>query len=324
MLFKNAQLTNKIAVILLVVVCWVLALLIYYKQVIPTVVIQQSLEHPLKDKKTVRVLIVGDTGSGDTAQKSVAQLLERLCEEKKAEAVLLLGDNFYFEGVSSLSDPQWDSKFEEIYNSPCLKDKRFYAVLGNHDYRGAPNAQIYYTLKSEYRWNMPARFYDVTFGSILSLFAIDSNFPEFCGFAKLCSLDWILKKMKESMAHWKVVMGHHPVLSGGKYPEPKWFAGITLPMLICKGKADFYLAGHDHNLQHLVGPYRNSACSINQLVAGSGGGDLVDVKPVEGKTKFAIKTHGAIFAEFSETSAVFEYYNTEKENPVYFFRQDKK
>ena len=45
--------------------------------------------------------------------------------------VVLLGDNFYEDGVASVDDPQWQTKFEDPYANIDLP---FYAVLGNHDH----------------------------------------------------------------------------------------------------------------------------------------------------------------------------------------------
>ena len=45
----------------------------------------------------------------------------------------LLGDNIYDSGVTSVTDPQWQTKFEIPYMGVNLP---FYVVLGNHDYGG--------------------------------------------------------------------------------------------------------------------------------------------------------------------------------------------
>lgn len=314
---------SKKILLLLAGVCLVFGCLIVYRESVPTLVISRTVTHVPLDADAVRVLVTGDTGTGTAAQKQVATLLEKLCVKKNPDAVLLLGDNFYMDGVFGLDDLQWKSKFEDVYSSPCLKKLKFYVVLGNHDYRGSPNSQIAYTQKSNFRWNMPARAYQAAFGNLLDVFAADTNFPDMCGLSFLCSMDWLMAQMKASQAAWKVVIGHHPIFSGGKYQQMKPLAGLTLPRLICGGKADFYLAGHDHNMQHLVGSNKGFDCRINQLVVGSGGADLYDLKALEGKTKFAVKALGAVSAEFRKTQATFEFFNTSKPEPQYFFRQEK-
>src|SRR5690606_5278624 len=74
--------------------------------------------------------------------------------------IISTGDNFYPNGVSSTSDKQWKTSFEEIYTGNHLQCP-WYVVLGNHDYRGTPQAEIDYT-KKQGRWRMPARYYTTT------------------------------------------------------------------------------------------------------------------------------------------------------------------
>jgi tartrate-resistant acid phosphatase type 5 len=61
--------------------------------------------------------------------------------------VLALGDNFYNDGVTNVSDPRFTVTFEDAFNSPHLfADDHFRVVGGNHDHDGPANitAQIAY------------------------------------------------------------------------------------------------------------------------------------------------------------------------------------
>lgn len=44
------------------------------------------------------------------------------------------GDNIYEEGVESVTDPLWSSRYCSVYTDPSILDIPWYAILGNHDY----------------------------------------------------------------------------------------------------------------------------------------------------------------------------------------------
>jgi hypothetical protein len=60
---------------------------------------------------------------------------------------------------------------------------------------------------------------------------------------------WLERSLAESDAHWKIVIGHHPLWSsaGSKYEQARVLRRVILPAL-CR-YADAYLAGHDHTLE---------------------------------------------------------------------------
>jgi hypothetical protein len=60
----------------------------------------------------VRFAAIGDTGKGNTGQKQVADAIARKCAASGCDFVQLLGDNIYDSGVTSVTDPQWQTKFE--------------------------------------------------------------------------------------------------------------------------------------------------------------------------------------------------------------------
>ena len=252
----------------------------------------------LKEPNRVRILAVGDTGSGNENQRTVGVSLERACLESPTDGIVLLGDNFYNEGVESVDDIQWQSKFLDMYNLPCLRQTPFFALLGNHDYRGKPKAQINFTEVSEGRWVMPARAYALTFGKILGIGMIDSNFPDACGMP-FCSLNWVKTGLQENPTSWELTAGHHPLFSGGKYKEFRWPPAAFVGDFVCNSQSRIYLAGHDHNLQHLKGKTARMPCEIDQLIIGGGGASLNDVEDVPGMTQFKRSFYG--FAEITAT-----------------------
>ena len=131
----------------------------------------------------MRIIITGDTGTGSTDQYLVARGMEDYSiknKMKKGDGIILLGDNIYESGVTSLEDKQFNSKFEDPYINIDLP---FYLCLGNHDYGNdyfTQNAfttyakhQIEYTKYSK-KWNMPKRYYSISKGPC-EFFFIDTN-----------------------------------------------------------------------------------------------------------------------------------------------------
>ncbi len=218
-------------------------------------------------------IAMGDWGRvGADHQKQVAAQMGKTAFESKAQFIVATGDNFYPSGVISEWDPLWRYSYEDIYTAFSLQWD-WYAVLGNHDYKSNPDAQVAYS-KISRRWKMPARYYSKlislpndTTGKILILF-IDTNplIPEFYANAEYGpnvktqdstkQKKWMMKELSNSSPNikWKIVVGHHPMFTGGERTEKYDTRAIrhTLKPLFDKYGVDIYLAGHEHSLQHLV------------------------------------------------------------------------
>jgi len=73
-------------------------------------------------------LCLGDFGSGDSNQLRVAQCIKKLSHQFPIEFILGLGDNIYPDGVKSIKDPQFKTKFEIPY-SGLKRDLFFFQTL---------------------------------------------------------------------------------------------------------------------------------------------------------------------------------------------------
>lgn len=259
-------------------------------------------------EQQVDLLVLGDTGSGNEAQFQVARAMDLVCSqlEKPLDGVLLLGDNFYYTGVQSTDDPQWQSKFEKPYNQDCLSKVRFYPVLGNHDYRQDPTPQIAYTAKSS-RWVMPARNYQIEFGSLALVAMMDSGYPDFCFNSQMCSVDFAFQAVKKSKATWKIVAAHHPVKTSSrkKYGHQGGVFGWLMSWLHCD-QTDLWLSGHAHHLE-----YRElEGCRLRAAVVGGGGGDLDQVQTqLSPGVKFAESQHGFAHLRIQKESLSVRFYD---------------
>jgi tartrate-resistant acid phosphatase type 5 len=226
----------------------------------------------------LRFLAVGDFGrDGRFSQREVAQRMAAFAAAAPCDFVLALGDNFYESGVVSADDPRWRTSFEAVYDGPGLQVP-WYAVLGNHDYGGEPDAQIAYTRRSS-RWRMPARYYAQTMrsadGATLELVMLDTTAlcetrrddPEWGPGWKslseprrLAQLLWLEKTLAASSADQRIVVGHHPIFSGGEHGDTEALKRDVLPLLK-RYRVSAYLNGHEHDLQVIARDGVHFICS---------------------------------------------------------------
>lgn len=228
---------------------------------------------PQAGQRYLRVMTIGDWGMSTPDQKAVAKAMAERAAREPIDLVLTLGDNFYPKGVKSVDDPLWQRAFEKVYDQPSLQVP-WWVTLGNHDHLGNIEAQLEYSNKSP-RWKLPARYYTTRFeldpGTTVQLFALDTD--TIVGRNKGADSDaeqlrWLETELGRSTARWKVVAGHHPIYSRSSHGNDEPLRQLLEPVLV-KGKADLYLAGHDHALQ-LFKPVQG----VHHLVSGGGAGAL--------------------------------------------------
>jgi acid phosphatase len=239
-------------------------------------------------------LVLGDWGrNGEPDQKAVATQMGIAAQAMDARFVIAVGDNFYEDGVASVTDPQWQSSFEKVYVAPSLQVP-WHVVLGNHDYHGNCDAQIDYT-KTSKRWNMPARCFvrtehidaataaDFFFLDTTPMATLDEDEMKYHGHVKTQNVPeqmaWFESALKKSTAPWKIVIGHHPIYTSGEHGNTPYLIEHVLPLLE-KYKVQAYFNGHDHDLQHL------QADRVNLFCSGGGSKPRASLKDLP-QTKFA-------------------------------------
>lgn len=230
---------------------------------------------------SLRFLVVGDWGrEGIPSQAATARAMAREAKSFHPGFVVSTGDNIYNSGVSSVADPKWNSSFETVYADPSLTIP-WYAVLGNHDYYGNPQAEVSYTSKSP-RWKMPDRYFDLqrnlSDGTGVELLFLDTNPFEmgpaarianpsaFAGTDTARQLRWLDSALTRSKARWKIAIGHHPIWSSGEHGPELGAMPPRFARRFADHGVDLYLAGHDHDLEHLFDP----SSGIHQVVSGAG------------------------------------------------------
>jgi tartrate-resistant acid phosphatase type 5 len=251
-------------------------------------------------------LLIGDWGrNGEPDQAAVARQMGIVGAQTAAKFVISVGDNFYENGVKSVTDKQWQTSFEHVYTAPALQVP-WWSILGNHDYHGNCDAQIEYS-KTSPRWRMPARYYTRT-ETVDAKTAVDFFYLDTTPMAKLDEdelmfkhhlhtqdnakqVAWLEQQLRASTAPWKIVVGHHPVYSGGQHGDTPYIVEHILPLLERYG-VQAYFNGHDHDLQHL------QAGKINFFCTGGGSKPRAALKKIA-QTKFGLGCSGFIAASLT-------------------------
>ncbi len=267
------------------------------------------------DAKARHILMVGDwgwesdvTGQAETARQMVTYAS---ANKLKTEALFMLGDSWYGPVPHGIKDMRWKVQFEDMYPKTAF-DCPAYSIMGNHDYQKMDDVvktemELEYAKQGGFdgkgtRWTQPALWYSFEFprqNPLMTVIALDSNVymghkdngvdftltPE----RQAEQLKWFAAELdKPRTTPFLVVMGHHPIFSNGPHGDHKVLIAEWEPLLR-KHKVDLYLAGHDHDLQHLEfeGHPTSFVCS------GAGGADLYDLKiPEAQRGPFAEKVYG--------------------------------
>jgi predicted phosphodiesterase len=243
------------------------------------------------DDDSVVFAAIGDVGKANVPQAVVAAGVRRACAER-CDFVVLLGDNVYESGVADADDERALGCMIASYETPAT-----FAVLGNHDYD--PVAPTVERARRELAWirrdatrpdGVGARgdhhFYRFRAGPV-RLVALDTNLLVRGAFdeADYGRLARWLGPLRRADDEWLVVLGHHPYVSNGSHRSAGEFLDASLSLWPGRffrhvigrhvmGRADLYVAGHDHNLQFIPDVDGGRTAQIV-----SGGGSKCDAPP---------------------------------------------
>ena len=233
---------------------------------------------PVKPTGHVKFVALGDAGEGNDNQYLVADAIEQVCAQRGCEFAIYLGDNFYDVGVESVTDEQFQDKFELPYMD---LDFPFYVALGNHDYGILGNEwiksqyQVEYTQFSD-KWVLPSEFYAFEAAHV-KFYVLDT--------ARLIYREDVEPQREFMQAEiasagegigWHIAMGHHPYISNGRHGNAGHYDGLNGSNLsgrhikdffdaeVC-GKMTVYFSGHDHDRQWL-----HPTCGTEFVVSGAG------------------------------------------------------
>lgn len=234
------------------------------------------------------LLAVGDTGDRLAWQPWLDQIrvVSRVMTQEHARrpvaALVLLGDNFYSEGLASgeaverIRDnvvmpfcafvaedgPRWNEVADACHVPPAQRRPApIISTLGNHDYNTAESPGLQRTLVPQFvsNWDMPPGIAEVhELGHGVSLIAVDSEAID-----RGTDPAPLAAALRAARGPWRIVAGHHPVgLAGVGFGK-----GLASAIASAGVDVQILLAGHDHNLQIAVAEFPHPMLTV---VAGSG------------------------------------------------------
>jgi 3',5'-cyclic AMP phosphodiesterase CpdA len=183
-------------------------------------------------KDSVKFLVLGDSGTGGSAQYQLAEQMAAAYQRFKFEFAIMLGDNLY--GGEDPSD--YVDKFERPYKPLLDGGVKFYAALGNHD----EPAQRFYK-----PFNMDGkRYYRFNKGDV-DFFVLDSTYMA------PAQVEWLKKELEGSKAKWKISYMHHPIYSSGERHGSEMDLRALIEPLLLEHGVDVVFAGHEHFYERL-------------------------------------------------------------------------
>jgi len=188
----------------------------------------QELRLPLKEG-SVKFAVIGDSGTGDSHQRAVANQLAGYRAKFPFAFVLMMGDNLY----TGDRPRDYEKAFEQPYKALLDGGVKFYASLGNHD---NPNERLYkpFNMNGEryYTFKPP--------NSSVRFFALDSNYVDDKQVA------WLDKELAASGSDWKICFFHHPLYSSGETHGSAELQRSLLEPVFLKYGVNVVLSGHEH------------------------------------------------------------------------------
>lgn len=246
---------------------------------------------PLPGKTVWSLLAVGDTGTKPAPFLRSRQVISRVSRamaaedvRRPADALVLLGDNFYPDGLRleeldervrvNLIEPFCRFLPSPTFRCPVpARPARVLAVLGNHDHHAAESPRLE---RTEIARRLPFFFmpagpvHTMDLGRGVSIVLYDPRELLQAG-----SFEPLREAIRQATGPWRILASHYPLtrresdLAGRAARE--LIAGQGVPVHV-------HLAGHRHYLELAHG----EAPPFLQAIAGSGSSTRLPKEPVDG------------------------------------------
>jgi len=235
------------------------------------------------------IAVCGTNGDEETG-RLVDSLLTVDSVANVPSAVFTLGDNAYPSGTDGV-----DNDLPRCF-SPSWGSARIVSLIhpspGNHDYDSGSGAP-YFAYFGQRAGPAGRGYYSYDFGgwhviSLNSELYFNAGNP-----AKAKQQeDWLRQDLRDHKNPCTLAYFHRPLFSSGKYGGTQEMRRLW--NIMYAGGVDVVLNGHEHHYERFMpqtpGGIVDTKRGIEQLVVGTGGGDLRGVRPKVGNSVFEV--HG--------------------------------
>ena len=230
---------------------------------------------------TVRFLVLGDYGSGTTAELDVRDAL--MPYRDSVDFLVTTGDNAYSSGTYG----QWHANVFEPYQH-LLTRVPFFPTLGNHDYYsddGAPALRNLFLPENADELNDVERYWSTDWGP-LHLVGLDSEDPLdhiTDDVENDDERDWLDDDLAQNSRPWTIAAYHRPMRSNtvGRSGDAQVLEHLV-PTLE-EYEVPLVLQGHDHNYARFTPmqdgePLDAEVGGTTYVITGGGGAGLYDIE----------------------------------------------
>ncbi|ABC81020.1 metallophosphoesterase [Anaeromyxobacter dehalogenans] len=251
----------------------------------------------------LRVLHVADIGEPNCQQRAVSDAMAAAHRRAPFDLAVAPGDNVYncgpdatlpgaadcrfaddgngvAAGYAAPADPSF-ARFEDAF-AP-LAGVPIHLALGNHDVATAGSCAVpgvepataarrkacLEVAHASPLWSMPGRHYAVDRGPARFI-VVDTNLlgGDYAGFTFADEEAFVAAAAAGCDGRACFLVGHHPAVTAGSHHDdatPEYLARVDRLLAAGQGRIRAWLAGHDHDLQHLRTPG-----GVDVLVSGNG------------------------------------------------------
>jgi hypothetical protein len=228
---------------------------------------------------SVSFVVFGDSGSGTTSQRKLAELMAADFRSDRWDLAIHTGDIVYPSGTF-----RWlHDRFFAVYHE-WLRRKPIYFGVGNHEYY-AQDARPYLDLfampTNAYHPAFPnhvERYYSFDHGPI-HFVSLNTNGMS-SGPGRQQQLDWLVRDLEATTQPWRIVFMHIPA-----YGSSDWSSTFSLrnnlQAIFERYGVQLVLAGHEHDYARGAPWFEQptSYSPVMHVVSGGGGAGLNNPQP---------------------------------------------
>ncbi len=250
--------------------------------------------------KKMRLWVVGDSGTGGSAQRDVRDAMLRFVGQRPPDLFLHMGDMAYNSGTDSEFQQNFFAIYQDILRiTPC------WPTLGNHEGQSAdsgtqsgPYYDAYVLPKGGEAGGVASgteAYYSFDYGHV-HFIVLDSHDSSRSTTGPM--LTWLKADIAATKQPWLIAYWHHPPYTKGSHDSDtesqlREMRERALPILEAGG-VDLVLGGHSHIYERsylLHGAYDTPTTAAGKIV-DQGDGKLEGTGPYQ---KIAAGTKGAVY-----------------------------